>query len=101
MWLSDVCRGLINQFTITEAGKLAAKLPVDLIWYCALSAAVKHGCISEIVSLAVISSIQGDTRVQPKTPIASEASDVAWSHFAHPAAERAARAHANQGRGKD
>lgn len=42
MWLSGVCRGLIDQFTITEAGKLAAKLPVDLIWYYALSAAVKH-----------------------------------------------------------
>lgn len=75
---------MINQLTITETGKLAAKLPVDPIWYCALSAAVKHGCVSEVVSLAAISSIQGDIRVQPKGPIASEASDVAWSHVAHP-----------------
>lgn len=75
---------MINQFTITDAGKLAAKLPADPIWYCALSAEAKHGCVSEIVSLAVISSIQGDIPVQAKTPIASEASDVTWSHFAHP-----------------
>lgn len=75
---------MINQFTITEAGKLAAKLPVDPIWYCALSAAFKHGCVSEIVSLVAISSIQADIRVQPKGLIACEASDVAWSQFAHP-----------------
>lgn len=47
MWLSGTCRGLINQFTITEAGKLAAKLPLDPIWYCALCAAIKYGCVDK------------------------------------------------------
>lgn len=84
MGLSSVCRGLIEGFVITEAGKLAAKLPVDPIWYCALSAAVKHGCVSEIMSLAAISSIQGSIRVRPRFRPASDASDFAWSHFAHP-----------------
>lgn len=84
MWLSSVCRGLIEGFVITEAGKLAAKLPVDPIWYCALSAGVKHGCVSEIMSLAAISSIQGSFRVRPRFRPASDASDFVWSHFAHP-----------------
>lgn len=48
MWLSGTCTGLINQFTITEAGKLAAKLPLDRIWYCALSAAIKFGCVEKV-----------------------------------------------------
>lgn len=81
LWLSGVYRGLVDQFVITEAGKLAAKLPVD---HCALSAAVKYSCVSEIVSLAAISSIQGDIRVRPRSRGKSMASDVAWSHFAHP-----------------
>lgn len=47
MWLSGVCRGLIDLLTITEAGKLAAKLTVDPIWYCAFSAGVKYGCVDK------------------------------------------------------
>lgn len=94
MWLSDVYRGLIDQFVITEAGKLAAKLPVDPIWYCALSAGVKYGCVSEIVSLAAISSIQGDIRVRPRSMLASRASDIVWSHFAHPLSDHITRLNA-------
>ncbi|POS70517.1 pre-mRNA-splicing factor ATP-dependent RNA helicase prp43 [Diaporthe helianthi] len=76
--------GLIHNFTITPAGKLAAQLPVDPIWYCAIRAAVKYECVAEIVSLAAIASIQADLRVRPRSKTAAMASDIAWSHFDHP-----------------
>lgn len=72
---------MLDKHTITDAGKAAAKLPVDPIWYGALAAAVKYEYVSEIVSLAAISSIQGSVRVRAG---ASFASDIVWSHFAHP-----------------
>lgn len=42
---------------------------------------MKYEYVSEIVSLAAISSIQGSVGVRAGAPFAS---DIAWSHFAHP-----------------
>ncbi|KAG5762560.1 hypothetical protein H9Q72_009342 [Fusarium xylarioides] len=53
--------------TITQAGKVAATLPIDPIWYNSLQEAVKLGCLSEIIDIASLASVQSPIFLAPYT----------------------------------
>ncbi|PNP81472.1 hypothetical protein FNYG_05147 [Fusarium nygamai] len=51
--------------TITPAGKVAATLPIDLIWYNAFDEANKLGCLSELIGIAALASVKNPIFLRP------------------------------------
>ncbi|KDN62326.1 putative pre-mRNA-splicing factor ATP-dependent RNA helicase prp43 [Colletotrichum sublineola] len=66
----------------TQSGRLAAKCPLDPVWYRAIEAGAKLGCSMNIVDIALLCNSQSSIFLRP--PQYRQVADVARTAFAHP-----------------
>ncbi|GKT97746.1 LOW QUALITY PROTEIN: pre-mRNA splicing factor ATP-dependent RNA helicase PRP43 [Colletotrichum tofieldiae] len=79
----DKNRGFLNDdAALTQSGRLAAKCPLDPIWYRAIQAGTKIGCAMNIVDIALLCSSQSPIFMRPAQY--RQVADLAKTAFAHP-----------------
>ncbi|KZL66600.1 pre-mRNA splicing factor ATP-dependent RNA helicase PRP43 [Colletotrichum tofieldiae] len=75
--------GFLNDdAALTQSGRLAAKCPLDPIWYRAIQAGTKIGCAMNIVDIALLCSSQSPIFMRPAQY--RQVADLAKTAFAHP-----------------
>jgi pre-mRNA-splicing factor ATP-dependent RNA helicase DHX15/PRP43 len=86
-------RGFLkDDAALTPSGRLAARCPLDPIWYRAIEAGAELGCAMDIVDIALLCSSQATIFMRPAQY--RQVADLAKTAFAHPLSDHLSLANA-------